>query len=291
MKPTYELKVPPYPDTDMAYVEHPGPKVLTSDVLEAIYQKTGKDIIADQFMHLHDPAQVSVEDGKLFDILNRSCDAMLIRWTKSEDWLRFRSPSFYYARPQEVPSRIMERWAERRKKQGVLMPEDLAEISLLTDAQLQSNSTAQGAVACYGLEEWSVARVEQGRPHWRFLARLPQMQRQDAFSEKGLAFSTLSLQNKRQFIELSESVHDGLWPSEAEMRGAKLQVLYFPEGIPGSHNTLGYEILGGNAAIFLYSYGQPTRYSAIGPFNAIIGLNEPMMDERRKKIPSKVQKP
>ncbi len=280
LKPTCTVSRPPYPDYTLAYAEIVGPRLLTADVLEAIHEKTGRDIIGDQFMRLHDPAAASSENAKLFDVLNRAGDAMQIRWMKDEGWLKFRSPDYYYSRPQEVPSRLMAHWAEEHKKHGALGLQELIEISQLTEAQLDSDTMAQGAVGYYGLEEWQIAREKQGRPHFRLLARLSRQQLGEAESEKGLAFSSLSPQLKREYIRLSESSQAGVWPSEVDMRSARLRVIYTPEAAPHSAESLAHRLLVRNAAVFLYSYGQPARFSMIGPFNAIIGLSEPMMAAR-----------
>lgn len=280
LKPTCILTRPPYPDVTLAYADAAGPRVLTADVLEAIHEKTGRDIIGDQFMRLHDPSAASSENARLFDVLNQAGDAMQIRWSKDEGWLKFRSPDYYYARPQEVPTRLMAHWAEERRKHGTLELQELVEISQLTDAQLDSDTMAQGAVGYYGLEEWQVAREKQGRPHFRFLARLSRQQLGEAQSEKGLPFSSLSPQLKREYVRLSESSQAGVWPAEADMRSAHLRVIYTPEAAPNSAESLANRLLIRNAAVFLYSYGQPARYSMIGPFNAIIGLSEPMLADR-----------
>jgi hypothetical protein len=280
MKPTCTVVRPPYPDTELAYAAVTGSRVLTADVLEAIHDKTGVDLIGDQFMRLHDISAVSSDSATLFDCLNRTGNAMQIRWSKEEGWLEFRCPDYYYDRPQEVPSRLMEHWADARKKQKFLSLEDLVGISQLTNAQLDSTTTAQGAVGYYGLEEWQVARESRGRAHFRMLARLSKQQLNEAQTEKGLRFLSLSPALKRDFIALSECAESGIWPSEADMRDARLRVLYTPEAAPDSADSLANRLLIRNAAVFLYSFGQPARYSMIGPFNAIVGLSEPMMQDR-----------
>jgi predicted anti-sigma-YlaC factor YlaD len=281
LKEASRLEMPPFPDTEFAYIEKTGPKVTTADVLEAIHNVTGKDMIGDYFSRLHAPNAVSVESVKLFDALSRSCDAMNVRWGKGEGWLTFRSPDYYYARPQEVPHHTLAHWAEVRNRNGVLGPEEFAEIAELTDVQLDSVTTAQAAVALYGLMEWPVASVKEARPLWRFYARLSRGLRSDALSEKGVAFVNLSPTLKRQYIELARCAENGVWPSETDMKDARLRVIYTPENNIFSQKKPANALLpAGNTVVFLFSSGQPFRYSAAGPFNGIYGLSQPMLDQR-----------
>jgi hypothetical protein len=284
LKETAHLEMPPFPDTEFAFIEKTGPKVTTADVLEAIHNVTGKDVIGDYFSRLQAPEAMSVEGVKLFDALSRSGDAMNVRWSKGEGWLKFRSPDYYYARPQEVSNRLLEHWAETRKRNGVLGPEEFAEITELTDVQLDSVTTAQTAVALYGLVEWPVARVKEGRPLWRFFGKLSRGLRADALGEKGVAFINLSPTLKRQYIELARCAEIGVWPSEADMKDARLRVIYTPENNVFSQKKPANALLpAGNTVVFLFSSGQPPRYSAAGPFNGIYGLSQPMLDQRMKR--------
>src|SRR5262249_28318742 len=143
-KATCILASVPYPDTE-GFFQGAGEKVTSGDVLEKLYEATGKDILSDYFSHLHNPAEVTVKDLRLFDALNRVGDKMRMRWTRQDDWLEFRTGTFYYDRPQEVPNRFLEHWQTLRKKQGALSPEELIEIAQLSDAQLDSLWMAQGA--------------------------------------------------------------------------------------------------------------------------------------------------
>ena len=281
VKGAYTLTAPPFPDTDSVYSEALGPKVTAADVLEALYKQTGKDIIADQYLRLYAPAPFSFNHASLFDVLNRAGDALRMRWSKSDGWLQFRSLDFYYARPQQIPHRLLERWAQARRDRGMLLPEDLAEIAQLTDLQLDSVSNAQAAVACYGLQEWPVARQEEGRPHWRLFAHLPAPQRQKALSAQGIAFREMPTALHRTFVMLAEDSDGGVLPSEEEMKNARLRLIYLPTNTVFSKQAPDDALLPpGNTSIFLYSYGQPQRFSAAGPFNGIYGLSEPMLAER-----------
>src|SRR5207247_2267430 len=82
---------------------------------------------------------------------------MLMRWSKEGNWVRFRTIAFYNDRLKEVPNRLLERWAASRKQHGALTLDDLIEIAQLSDAQLDSRETGEGAWLCSGLEEWFLA--------------------------------------------------------------------------------------------------------------------------------------
>jgi RNA polymerase sigma-70 factor (ECF subfamily) len=99
----------------------PEPKVTTADVLEVLHQATGLPIVADYYTRLCKLPEVSVRDLPLFETLNRLSDAMRMRWRKEEDWLQFRSSSYYDDRLKEVPNRLLSRWmAARRQHAGEL---------------------------------------------------------------------------------------------------------------------------------------------------------------------------
>ena len=127
-----------------------------------------------------------------------------------------------------------------------------------------------------------MARQSQGRPHWRLLGQMSRQQRTAAQTEQGIGFMSLNSALRRQYIKLSECAEIGIWPSELEMRDAHLKVMYSPLALPESADSPASRLLTRNAAVFLYSFGSPKRYSAIGPFNAIIGLSEPMLAEHLK---------
>ena len=140
------------------------------------------------------------QKGSLFDVLARTCDPLHLRWEEKEGWLTFRSTDFFNMRLKEVPGRLLEKWAALRKKNGSLTPDELREISRLTDDQLDARSMAEGAKTLYGLEEWDWVRTENVRPIWRFYDSLPSTLRTAMQSEKGLTFSQLGLDGRQKFI-------------------------------------------------------------------------------------------
>ena len=87
---------------------------------------------------------------------------------------------------------------------------------------------------------------------------------------------------KREYVKLSDCADTGLYLSEADMRDAHLRVLYSPLADAASADAPASHLLPRNAAVFLYSFGNPKRYSAIGPFNAIVGLSEAMLAQHLK---------
>lgn len=268
-KPSCQLIRHPYPEFDTFEV---GPKVRVADVLEALHDATGQDILADQFLRLYDLPRLTVTKKPLFGALNQLSDALRVRWSKAEGWLRFRTPDYYLARPQEVPLRLLERWALLRKEQHALSLQSLTEIGSLTDTQLNSPTTAQAAIGFFGLQEWPQARMEQARPHWRFLAQLPREQREAAFRPEGVAYKDLRPNHRALFLPLTERTLDPL--EDLNLKDAGLQVLVGQET---------EKLLPANGVIFLYRYGKPATYSMIGPFNAIIGYSEAMLTQRRQR--------
>ncbi len=179
------------------------PRVTTADVLEAIHNNTGRDIIGDYFTKLIMPDRVTVAHSSLFDALNRISDAMRVKWAKSDVWLQFRSAAFFNDRLKEVPGQLLTRWQAARRLQGYMPVDELVEIAQLTDAQLDSEAMAEGARAIYGLLEWQLARDTFLRKDWRFLADIPGAVRRAAFDAKGIAIGRLPLSGQERFATLA----------------------------------------------------------------------------------------
>jgi hypothetical protein len=243
--------------------DHPGgPRVTSADVLEALYKKTGMDIVADSFLRLYDPTETAIAGKSLFDGLNRSCDAMRLRWTKADGWLRFRSASYFNDRLKEVPNRLLVRWQESRKANGLLTTEDLLQIAALSDAQLNAGAVAEAVQAIYGLKEWKLASTNNIRTHWRFLANLTPALRKTAFSEKGITFSQLPVGLQQQYVTVALGPSADKTPLQlADLATATLKVAY-PHPLPEQSQSAAFR--GPSAAVedadvrFSYEFGSPT---------------------------------
>jgi hypothetical protein len=205
--------------------------VTSADVLEALHRATGMPIVADYYTRLYAPSLASAANVPLFTALNRIADALRLRWQKDGEWLQLRSAGFYNDRLKEVPNRLLTRWAASRRERGGLTLEDLVEIAQLSDAQLGADPMAEGARACFGLEEWNLARGINLRRHLRFLAELTAAQRLETLGPTGLAFAGMTLAQQQKFIAL------GLG-RQAERAGAGLEdlagaALYVDYSMPG----------------------------------------------------------
>jgi hypothetical protein len=209
----------------------PEPKVTSADVLEALHRAAGLPIIADFYTRLYKPGEVSVRDQPLFDALNQVGDTMRLRWRKDGNWLQFRSASFHDDRLKEVPNRLLTRWASSRRQNGALTLEDIISIAQLSDAQLDGAAMAEGARECWGLAEWDLARHQRLRPHWRYLAAFTPVQRQEAMSASGLAFTRMSLPQQQQFLALAFGAQEnGPQVNLEDLAQAALHVKYIPQG-------------------------------------------------------------
>jgi hypothetical protein len=236
--PTLQKRVRLHPNT--SYPLKPGmnvqggtvvERVTTADVWEAVHNATGMNIVADYFTHLYTPQEVSVAETTLFQALNRVCDTLRQRWNLEDGWLQFRSTGFFNDRPKEVPNRLLTRWADSRKQHGALTLDDLIEIAQLPDAQQDSGAMADGARACFGLQEWELACTSDLRPHWRFLATLSPGLRRAAESAKGLTFGQMSLSQQQQFITLAVALGKNEQPPPlTEMADAALHIDYEQPG-------------------------------------------------------------
>jgi RNA polymerase sigma-70 factor, ECF subfamily len=208
--------------------EATGRKVATADVLEAIHRATGLPVIGESYTRLYEPSKLSVQNMPLFEALNQLADATRFRWRREDAWLQFRTTNYYDERVKEVPNRLLSRWAEARRRQGMLTIEEVVEIAQLSDAQLDATSMAEGAREQWGLVEWDRTRDSLLRPHLRFLAGFTPDQRQEAMRATGLLFSKMSLAQQQRYLALCLT-GDPL-ESLNELAGASLRVDYTQPG-------------------------------------------------------------
>ena len=265
-----------------------GPKCATADALEAIFKATGKDVIGDSYTRLYAPPKVTETNATVFDALNRFGDTLHERWTRDGDWLTFRSTSWFYDRPKEVPSRKLARWAASRREHGVLTLDDLIAIGQLSNTQLDALTTFEGALAMYNLQEWNYARSTNLRDHWRFLATVPAEMRWDLINGKELQANKLPLALQKKFIPLAVYDPDtDKRPGSKGMENPTLRIEYLPGHIPPDRPNL-KSLQPGNPIVFIYTYGDPShneydrRASLVGPFNATIGTFATRLEEQRK---------
>jgi hypothetical protein len=115
----------------------------------------------------------------------------------------------------------------------VLTLADLAEVAQLSDAQLDAAEVAEGAQACFDLQEWPLAGGT-ARPHLRYLACFTPAQQQAATSSAGLAFRQMSLGQQQQFIQFAFYQYAKRPPTTgidlSELEGASLRVAYRQPG-------------------------------------------------------------
>ena len=258
----------------------PGRKVTTADVMQAIHKATGRDIVADYFTQVYDADQLTMKDISLFEALMRLSETMRFRWTEEENFLNFRSARFFYDRQKEIPDRLLERWADSRRKNKRLTVNDFVEIARLSDAQLDSNVIAAGVMANFKLQEWEVARSTNLRPHWRFLGQLAPVSRQAAVEGNGLNFEQLPLGQRLLFAALAfDTPHSKKEPNMDELAGATLRVAFDLVDKPvekdesAAMDKFMLNGRGGNIARFIYTAKNKDQWHCIyGPFNAILRL-------------------
>jgi hypothetical protein len=278
-QPSCELKSSKYPGGGLS----PGKKVTSGDVMEALHQATKMDIIADYYTRLYEPSQLTMRDKKLFEALNHLGDTLRARWNREEGWLQFRTASFYNERLQEIPDRLLERWAASRRKNGHLTPTDLVEIAQLTDRQLISQHTAAAARAIYDLQEWALAS-EALRNHLRFLGQLSRPALQATLSDKGVAYMQLPQGLRNQFIALVfDKEADNIRVDLDDLADATLRVIYRLDRTPMGDHHIDQLLKANNPLLFVYGSPKPGakpgetssfllhKWQCVyGPFNATL---------------------
>jgi hypothetical protein len=210
-------------------------KVTSADLLEALHRASGLPIIGDCYTRLVAVDADALADRPLRELLDQVATAARMRWQFADgEWLQFRSVWGHFEQLQEVPNRLLSRWAASRRRLGYLPLEALIEIAGLSADQRASAEMAEGARETWELSEWSLAAV--GLPeHLRFLSGFSPAERERAMSGEGLPFIEMSCSQQQRFRSLALGGEPRLSP-EAEAEAA-LQVDYRPLGgrsrVPG----------------------------------------------------------
>jgi hypothetical protein len=206
--------------------------ITSADLLEAFHRSTGRDVIGDYYTRLYEPDVLARFSAKqtVFQALCHVSDAARLRWGRDENWLTFRSASFFNDRPKEVPARLLDRWKEARQGNSNQLPlNSLCEIASLSDTQLDAAEMGEAIKALYGLSEWSLVKAHRGG--WRLLAGLPSSLRAMTAQEKGdgLKFEVMPPDIQERYAH--EVLGDKLDLTEVatKLAGATLQVDYQPE--------------------------------------------------------------
>jgi hypothetical protein len=229
-----------------------GPRATTADVLEEIYKVSHMPIIADYYTRIYVPGNVTVKETSLFKALNGLSDTMRFRWSKQDGWLEFRTTGFFNERRKEVPNRFLDRWSASRKQNGNLTVNDLIEISQLSEVQLNSTSMGEGAMACYGLKEWTIASGFNLRKHWQFLAGLTPAFRNEALGAHGITFEQMPLPLQQKYILLTYGNRaDQTGVTLDDLRGSTFQAKYNPTADPSQQGEDSMLLPAG----FIYRYG------------------------------------
>jgi hypothetical protein len=215
-------------------------KVTSADLLEALHRASGLPIIADYYTRLVAVDAAALTGRPLRELLDSVAEAARMRWQFADggaeapsarpagtrSWVQFRSVWGHFEQLQEVPNRMLSRWAECRRQKGHLPLEALMEIAGLSHAQRTSAEMAEGAREIWGLAEWSLATVGLSE-HLRFLAGFSPTQRERATSGRGLRFAEMSSAQQRRFLSLA--LGNGPQPPQEARSEARLRVEYRPE--------------------------------------------------------------
>lgn len=206
-------------------------KVTSADLLEALHRASGLPIIADYYTRLVAVDPAAFTERPLRELLDQAAKSMRLRWKFAEgEWLQFHSIWGHFEQLQEVPNRLLSRWAQEHNQAGHLTLETLIEIAGLSHAQRASEEMAEGACEIWGLAEWSLAAVALP-DHLRFLAGFCPAQRERATGGKGLPFLEMSRAQQERFLALA--LGDEPRPSPETLARALLRVEYRPAAPPG----------------------------------------------------------
>jgi hypothetical protein len=199
-------------------------KVTSADLLEALHRASGMPIIGDYYTRLVTVDTDALADRPLRELLDQVATAARMKWEFADgEWLQFRSVWGHFEQLQEVPNRLLSRWAASRRRHGYLPLEALIEIAGLSADQRASAEMAEGAREIWELAEWSLATT--GLPeHLRFLAGFSPAERERATSGEGLPFLEMSCSQQQRFLSLASGGEARLSPEA----GASLRVEYRP---------------------------------------------------------------
>jgi hypothetical protein len=174
------------------------------DVLEALHQATGLEILADSFARCRvDPKWRSGRQpvARLLETLARELD---YTWRKEGNLLLLRSRCYHWDRAVEVPEGVLRPWQERAARPGGSSLDTLAAlVAVLDDLQVLGLSQYWG---WYLEDPWIApvgitgSEIYQRRRHLRFWATLNPAQRQAALSGATVTTEQMNPTQRRAFV-------------------------------------------------------------------------------------------
>jgi hypothetical protein len=236
----------------------PRVRVTSADLLEALHKAAGLPIIADYTTRLTTVETAAITDRPLGELIPHIAETMRLRWQfldggsrEAGGWLQFRSVWGHFEQLQEVPNRLLARWAEDRRQRGYLSLESLMEIAALPYPQRTSEEMTEGARAIWGLAEWPLAAGLLSE-HLRVLANLPPEQRERATSGEGLLLQEMPPEQRQRVLTLALGNEAGL-PQELQP-GATLRV---------KHQLPSHRVAASNQARLEFCYRRGAGHAAV----------------------------
>ena len=185
-------------DSGEAVVEHPDDPGLhvkvklkptgtyLEDIEGALAEASKLPVISDSFGKTRGMGY-SDKEVELRDALDDITGKYRYNWEKQFQAIEFRDRDWYKKKLAMVPEAWLEKWRQTFKKTGTLELDDLAEISSLTDEQLNLNIRDDEV-----LNQIYYGTVMQKRDLLRFYACLSTTQRTEIFTDTGLDLRSLS---------------------------------------------------------------------------------------------------
>ena len=180
-------------DSGEAVVEHPDDPGLhvkvklkptgtfLEDIEGALAEASKMPVVSDNFGKTRGMGYSSDKEVELRDALNDITGKYRYNWEKQSQAIEFRDRDWYKKKLAMVPEAWLEKWRQTLKKTGTLELDDLAEISALTDEQLNLNIRDDEV-----LNQIYYGTVMRQRDLLRFYACLSTTQRAEIFTDAGL---------------------------------------------------------------------------------------------------------
>ncbi|HEY3285221.1 MAG TPA: hypothetical protein VGN26_23360 [Armatimonadota bacterium] len=188
--------------------------VRAADILALLRQKTGLDVVADDYTRVYPRSLFSFSNARRLDVVNQVADALGSQWEQDGGFLRFRRVNYYSERLMDVPNRLLRRWKAARERQGYLNLDDLAELAVLPGDVLKHSDLTRAVLLEYGLQEWRL--LPSGAQYLNLYSMLSPSERQQVRAPQGLAVGDLSPEKLQALIALRPTLRPSFGPSSPD---------------------------------------------------------------------------
>ncbi len=190
---------------DMIRVEADGKKLI--DYEEALAEASGFAVVSDSFNVCPGFADIGKQEIELREVLTKLSDGYRYGWEKHGAIIEFRSKDWFMKRTTQIPDEWIDQWRASFKASDYLSIDDLAQMSILTNAQIEENLKSDAVFGLTSIFDWG---FHGQRPILKLYSSLSPSQRRALFSKSGLSSVSLRPHQWELLAGLSERISTAL---------------------------------------------------------------------------------